>query len=133
MEQTVSSLTILATVSFIVIGLLRFLVWFARSSNADYQALSKVLDKERALRLEIAAERDEWKLKAMRYSDERARAIKYATFWRKRAKALEDAASLPPSTAARLTLEQDPNKSGVMRFTLKELGEDTEPLMTEAD
>lgn len=82
MVEATSVLAVLATTATIILGLLRFLVWFARSSNSDYQLLSKVLEKERADRLKITAERDEWKLNAMKYSDQREEYGRYAIYWR---------------------------------------------------
>lgn len=114
MVEATSVLAVLATTVTIILGLLRFLVWFARSSNSDYQALAKVLEKERADRLKITAERDEWKLNAMKYSDQRDEYARYATHWRDKYKQVTQAPPLIP-----LPPEQPPDTSGIMKFDLE--------------
>ncbi len=127
MVETTSVIAILAGTSTIIIGLLRFLSWFARSSNADYQALSKTLEKERKEALKLIAERDEWKLNAMKYSDQRDEALRYAVHWRDKFKQITATPPLLP-----MAPEDAADISAIRRFDLEvmrvEVESDSAPL-----
>lgn len=118
MVEATSVLAVLAATVTIVLGLLRFLVWFARSSNSDYQALAKVLEKERADRLKITAERDEWKLNAMKYSDQRDEYARYAVHWRDKYKQVVQAPPLIPLPPEQPPM-RDPDASQITKFDLE--------------
>lgn len=117
MVEATSVLAVLATTVTIILGLLRFLVWFARSSNSDYQALAKVLEKERAEKLKITAERDEWKLNAMKYSDQREEYGRYAVHWRDMYRKVIQSPPLIPLPPEAPT--KDPDASQITKFDLE--------------
>lgn len=112
--QELSVLGALAGSSVIIMGLLRFLSNYARSSNADYQALSKTLDRERQAKLEVMADRDAWKLRAMKYADQRDQAMRYATHWRDEFKRVTQQPPLKP-----VSTPIDPSSSGIMQIDLE--------------
>lgn len=114
MAETTSVLAVLAATTAILLGMLRFLSWYARSSNADYQALAKMLEKERAEKLKIAAERDEYKLNAMKYSDQRDEYARYAIHWRDKYKQVTAHPPLIP-----LPPEQPADASQITKYDLE--------------
>jgi hypothetical protein len=113
MAETTSVLTVLAACTALVLGMLRFLTWFARSSNADYRALAKQLETERADKLKITAERDEWKLNALKYADQREEALRYASHWRDKYKTVIQAPPLIP-----IPPEEPADSSQITKFDL---------------
>ncbi len=127
MVDTASIMALLAGTSTIILGLLRFLSWYARSSNADYQILVKQLEKERADKLKIAAERDEHKLNAMKYSDQRDEYARYAIHWRDKYKQVTAHPPLIP-----IPPEEPADASQITKFDLEfmrvEVESDSSPL-----
>jgi hypothetical protein len=128
-SEVTSSLVILATCAFIIRGLLSYMAQSARSSNSEYMVLRKQYEKQGGELLEVKSDRDLWKLKAMKYSDERNSAIKYAKYWREKARLaeLKPSPSSPlPGTLLQVSPTTPADISGVMKFDLAVLQSEVE-------